>query len=166
MPKRSDILLTSRSPLGGEQPRPRAQHKGRGVGGKLTSNARSMRKSPTEAERRLWRCLSNKQLGYKFRRQHPMGAQYIADFICLERKLIIELDGSQHAEQKKEYDDQRTVFLHAEGYRVLRFWNNDVLKNTQDVCKTILHALEFTPHGSATPRLLPPKGGAEGTAHA
>jgi very-short-patch-repair endonuclease len=125
-----------------------------------------MRKNPTDAERRLWRHLSGKKLGVRFRRQHPMGAQYIADFICLEKKLIIELDGSQHAEQKKIYDEKRTQFLDKEGYRVLRFWNNEVLAETQNVCEMILQALEFTPHDSPSAHLLPPKGGAEGAAHA
>lgn len=168
MPKRIDIqsITNLSSPLGGEQSRPRAEHKGRDVGGKLTTLARQMRKEPTDAERKLWYRLSRKQLGYNFRRQHPMGKQYIADFICLEKKLIIELDGSQHIE-RKNYDAQRDGFLAQEGYHVLRFWNNEVMQHIDAVLLAILYALEHTPHASDfvnSSSAAPPKGGAKGSA--
>jgi very-short-patch-repair endonuclease len=85
-----------------------------------SERARSLRLSSTDAERRLWRALRDRQLeGYKFRRQRPIGP-FIADFVCLERLLIIELDGSQHADSN--YDDARTAWLEQHGWCVLRFW--------------------------------------------
>jgi len=98
----------------------------------------------TKVEGRLWWFLRQKQLDdYKFRRQHPIGS-YIADFVCIEQKLIIELDGGQHAEQQ-DYDKKRDEFLQSKGYRVLRFWNNQVTENIEGVIETILSAL--TPTG-------------------
>jgi very-short-patch-repair endonuclease len=84
-----------------------------------------LRKEATPAEMTLWSGLRNDQLGYTFRRQHAIG-NYIVDFCAPRKKLVIELDGSQHLEQQ-EYDEERTKYLEARGYRVLRFWNNDVL---------------------------------------
>ena len=84
------------------------------------SNARTLRKNLTDAEKRLWQKINRRQIGaFKFRRQHPIG-EYIVDFVCLERHLIVELDGGQHAAQVA-YDDQRTAWLKSRGYRVLRF---------------------------------------------
>jgi len=104
-------------------------------------NARHLRKNMTDAEQRIWRALRLRQiLGVKFRRQHPIGA-YIADFICIERKLIVEVDGGQHAEQIVE-DNVRTAWLEAQGYRVMRFWNNEVLQNIEGVLETIRCELE------------------------
>ncbi len=112
--------------------------------------ARVLRKNQTDAESRLWRQLRNRHLaGYKFRRQYPIGS-YIADFVCLERHLIIEIDGGQHSELR-EHDEQRTQFLEKSGFRVLRFWNNDVLKNTDAVLNAILDAL----NAPSSPALLP-----------
>jgi len=89
----------------------------------------------------MWSLLRNRQLmGYKFRRQHPI-KKFIVDFACLEKLLAIEVDGGQHMERKKE-DDERTQFLEIQGYRVLRFWNNQVLKETESVLQVILKALE------------------------
>ena len=89
--------------------------------------ARGLRQSMTDAEHTLWYRLRNRQLqGCKFRRQHDIGP-YIADFVCTEAMLVVELDGGQHAEQVL-YDARRTAFLQAQGYRVLRFCDNDVLK--------------------------------------
>jgi very-short-patch-repair endonuclease len=106
----------------------------------VTARARQLRRSMTEAERALWRMIRNKQLcEMRFRRQRPMG-QYIVDFVCLEAKLILEVDGGQHAEQIA-YDSKRTQFLESLGYRVLRFWNNDVLQNMDGVVTVILGAL-------------------------
>lgn len=102
--------------------------------------ARSLRKQQTEAERLLWSRLRNRQLqGCKFRRQQPIGP-YIADFLSLEPKLIIELDGGQHAEQQ-EQDNQRTRYLQALGYRVLRFWNHEVLNDLEAVLEAIRIAI-------------------------
>ena len=107
------------------------------------SFARALRRNQTDAERILWNQLRNLQLdGVKFRRQHPIG-NYIVDFVSLDRKLIIELDGGQHnEEQVKEKDEQRTKWLESEGYKVLRFWDNDVLSNTEGVILLIQEALK------------------------
>ncbi len=102
--------------------------------------ARSMRKNPTEAEKKLWMVLRGKNLEvYKFRRQHPIGP-YIVDFCCLKKKLVIEVDGGQHLDQQ-DADDQRTHFLESMEFYVLRFWNDEVLNRTDDVCNTILQIL-------------------------
>jgi very-short-patch-repair endonuclease len=102
--------------------------------------ARSLRKNPTEAEQRLWNHLRTRRLsGFKFRRQRPFGP-YVCDFICLEASIIIELDGSQHAEQMT-YDQYRDDFMRSYGFRVLRFWNGDVLTKTDIVVETIYAAL-------------------------
>ena len=94
--------------------------------------ARILRHTPTEAESRLWKRLRHKQLdGFRFRRQQPIG-QYVVDFFCPEAKLILEIDGGQHMDQEKA-DAERTRWLEAKGYRVVRFWNNDVLANTDGV---------------------------------
>jgi very-short-patch-repair endonuclease len=107
---------------------------------RLTPIARRLRRDRTEAEARLWRYLRNRQLeGVKFRFQSPVGP-YVADFLCTEAKLIVELDGGQHGEQI-EKDAARTKMLEAAGYKVLRFWNNDVLANTEGVLETIRHVL-------------------------
>ena len=102
--------------------------------------ARTLRKKMTDAERVLWRHLRNRQLGgWKFRRQHPIGP-FIVDFVCIEKKLIIELDGGQHA-KTVESDAKRTQFLEQQGYRVMRFWNNEIFQNFYGVCDTIFFAL-------------------------
>ena len=103
-------------------------------------HARELRPNQTEAEARLWRVLRDRQLvGAKFRRQAPLGP-YIADFACLAAKLIVELDGGQHADNE-EADAERTTWLVGRGFRVLRFWNNDVLANSDGVLEEILVAL-------------------------
>ena len=108
----------------------------------LRQRARELRNSATDAEQRLWQHLRLKQLGgFKFRRQVPVTG-YIADFLCHELKLIVELDGGQHVEQSA-YDKQRTLVLEAAGYRVLRYWNDDVLLRTSCVLEDILRALEM-----------------------
>jgi very-short-patch-repair endonuclease len=100
--------------------------------------ARALRAAQTEVESRLWQRLRNRQLeGAKFRRQHPIGL-YIADFFCLEARLIIELDGSQHGEEhEQQADERRTEYLESNGYRVLRFWNEEVLDDIDGVLETI-----------------------------
>jgi very-short-patch-repair endonuclease len=101
---------------------------------------RVLRNQPTDAEHRLWQYLRKRQLdGYRFRRQHPFG-DYILDFACLEPKLVVELDGSQHADNHA-YDAIRTHFLERAGFKVLRFWNNDVFENIEGVVEVILTAL-------------------------
>jgi very-short-patch-repair endonuclease len=104
----------------------------------LTPYARSLRKNQTEAERRLWRELRQRAIGVRFRRQAPIGP-YIVDFVSFERKLVIELDGGQHLENPK--DEIRDAWLTQSGLRVLRFWNNEVLANTEGVMTVILRAL-------------------------
>jgi very-short-patch-repair endonuclease len=105
------------------------------------SKSGNLRKNSTDAEIRMWSLLRNRQLiGYKFRRQHPIN-KFIVDFACPEKLLAIEVDGGQHVERKKE-DDERTQFLEIQGYRVLRFWNTQVLKETEAVLEVILKTLE------------------------
>jgi len=106
---------------------------------KTRTHAIELRKEPTPAERKLWAIIRNDQLGVNFRRQHAIG-KYIPDFVCIEKKLIIELDGSQHLEQE-EYDKE-TKCLNLLGYKVVRFWNNEVTNNIDGVILAILHALE------------------------
>ncbi|MBE7535035.1 MAG: endonuclease domain-containing protein [Anaerolineales bacterium] len=107
---------------------------------KTRTRAIELRKELTPAERKLWAVIRNGQLGVNFRRQHAIGI-YIPDFVCVEKKLIIELDGSQHLEQK-EYDEKRTKFLNSLGYKVIRFWNHDVMNNMDGVILTMLQALD------------------------
>lgn len=114
---------------------------------KNVPQARRLRVDQTEAETRLWSRLRNRAFfGFKFRRQMPVGP-FIADFLCAERKLIVELDGGQHAESARDAD--RTAWLENEGYRILRFWNNDVLANTEGVLTQLLEALGAPPHPPA-----------------
>ena len=121
---------------------------------------RSLRTFGTDAERLLWSRLRGRRLEkQKFRRQVWLG-NYIVDFICLDANLIIEADGGQHAEQM-EYDDRRTAFLEKEGFRVLRFWNNDVLTNLDGVLQVITNALNKRPspsHASGAGPSLSPEG--------
>ena len=102
--------------------------------------ARQLRQSWTDAELRLWQLLRNRSIGkHKFRRQHPVGP-YVVDFICLEQKLVIEVDGSQHTDRVKQ-DKKRTAYLEAQGFRVIRFWDNDVLMQTESVMQAIFDSL-------------------------
>lgn len=94
----------------------------------------------TEAEAKLWsRLRAHRMGGVHFRNQHAIGS-YVVDFCAPRKKLIIELDGSQHMEQE-EYDSERTTFLQSKGYRVLRFWNSDVINNVDSILKVIYNAL-------------------------
>ena len=103
--------------------------------------ARALRRNQTGAEAKLWSRLRNKRLGgHHFYRQQPIGP-YIVDFCSRSRKLIIEVDGSQHLDQKVQ-DDIRTAYLESLGFRVLRFWNDDVLKDIDTVLQVILNELE------------------------
>jgi len=105
--------------------------------------ARELRQSQTEAERSLWAKLRNRQLeGVKFRRQQPIGP-YIVDFVSFERKLVLEIDGGQHNEPAtQQRDEERTAWLKGQGYQVLRFWNNEILKNVEGVLERIREALD------------------------
>lgn len=103
--------------------------------------ARRLRRDMTGAERRLWRVMRAAFPQAKFRRQSPVGP-YIADFLSVRHMLIVKVDGGQHQPAK---DARRTAFLHAQGYRVLRFWNNDVLENTDGVLRAIALALDLHP---------------------
>ena len=105
---------------------------------RLTPLARKLRKDPTEAEKRLWSRLRGQQLGARFIRQYPIG-NAIADFACRRLKLVIELDGGQHADS--EADLIRTSMIEAQGYGIIRFWNNEVLANTDGVLTAIAHEL-------------------------
>ena len=101
-----------------------------------TEKAQELRKKSTDAERLLWRHLRAKQLeGLKFRRQEPIG-DYIVDFVCFDRSLIVEVDGGQHVREKAK-DDERTRWLEGQGFKVMRFWNNDVMKNIEGVLRVI-----------------------------
>jgi len=116
----------------------------------LKQLARSLRKNQTDAERKLWRRLRARELcGFKFRRQYPI-APYIVDFICVEKRLIVEIDGGQHATMT-EIDNTRTEFLNARGYGVLRFWNNEVLQQPDAVLAKILDSLTH-PHPNPLPQ--------------
>ena len=101
--------------------------------------ARGLRAGMTDAEQALWYRPRNRQLeGCKFRRQHYID-RYVVDFVCTERMLVIELDGGQHLDQQ-DYDDTRTRYLQTRGYRVLHFWNNDVLTNIESVLEAVVEA--------------------------
>ena len=103
---------------------------------KLTKHARSLRKNSTKAESLLWSRIRSRQMeGIKFRRQQPI-ENYIVDFVSFEKRIIIELDGGQHAEQQKK-DKLRDKRLTEDGYKVLRFWNNDVLENINAILEII-----------------------------
>ncbi|MBX3694293.1 MAG: endonuclease domain-containing protein [Steroidobacteraceae bacterium] len=113
--------------------------------------ARALRRNATRAERRLWRHLRCRGLANaRFRRQHPIG-RYVVDFICLEHRLIIEVDGGQHdGASYRQRDAERTAQLESQGFRVIRFWNHDVLFRTDAVLARIAAALATPPF--PTPR--------------
>ncbi len=120
----------------------------------VASFAKKLRKDSTDTERLLWSYIRAKRFfGLKFRRQEPMG-KYIVDFICFERRVIIECDGGQHAFQV-EKDQERDLWFTEQGYRVLRFWDSDVLNNTEGVLEAILDACRDCPHRSPSPYPLP-----------
>jgi very-short-patch-repair endonuclease len=105
--------------------------------------AKQLRKNSTDAERLLWRVLRSRQLvGHKFRRQQPLG-EFIVDFVCLEKRLVVEVDGGQHDEpQQAAHDCERSAWLEQQGFRVLRFWDHEVLKQIEEVKDAIWRALE------------------------
>ena len=127
--------------------------------------AKEMRNEMTDAEALLWKLLRNRRLASaKFRRQHPVG-RYILDFYCDEKKLAIELDGGQHQEAA-QYDSRRSEWLHAHGIAVLRFWNNEVLMETETVMETIYRVLTTSLRSTAlTPSPSPACGRGEHSAN-
>jgi len=116
--------------------------------GSQITRARQLRRDATDAERRLWSALRDRRLaGYRFRRQYPIGPFFV-DFACTKQRVIIEADGGQHSDSKT--DDRRTAWLESRGWRVLRFWNNEILRNPEGVIDAILRGLSGEgPHPSA-----------------
>lgn len=108
----------------------------------ILAHAREMRHPQTPAEASLWHALRNRQIGFKFRRQHPT-YRFIIDFYCVKAKLLIEIDGASHLEPDQEdYDKARTEYLEGLGYQVIRFTNNDVRFNLNEVANKILQTIE------------------------
>ncbi|KAA0570691.1 crossover junction endodeoxyribonuclease RuvC [Azospirillum sp. Sh1] len=110
----------------------------------ITDRARDLRMNATDVEKIVWQKLRNAQLGAKFRRQEPI-LGFVADFVAHDHRLIIELDGGQHAEQRAAHDERRSRMLEQAGFRILRFWNTDVIDNLDGVLETIRARLEETP---------------------
>jgi very-short-patch-repair endonuclease len=143
MVSRGRLAMPSPSPLAGEGKPSRSDGRERERRRILRNRAREMRSNPTEAEHRLWQILRAKRFaGYKFRRQLPIDF-YIVDFICLSERLIIELDGSQHADSA--HDAKRDAYLRSQGFRIIRVWNNDLFTNEEGVGELIASALLAAP---------------------
>ncbi len=124
-----------------------------GYSGETLLKAQRLRRGLTEAERKLWSILRHRQIGRtNFRRQQPIGP-FIVDFVSQEHRLIVEADGGQHADSVA--DASRTAFLESEGYRVMRFWNNDIVTNLDGVAHVIAEALT-APHPPAAAQRVPP----------
>lgn len=111
--------------------------------------SRDMRKNSTKAENLLWQKIRNGQLGFKFRRQHQIDNKYIADFICLEKRLIIELDGGQHNDRPKDKD--RTLYLENNNFKVIRFWDNEILQNIDGCLEILLKEISLLNNPSPCP---------------
>ena len=108
---------------------------------KTSGQAKRLRRNATDAEQRLWQRLRGRQIeDAKFRRQHPVGP-YVADFVCLEFGLVVELDGGQHAGPAATHDTKRDAYLRAEGFHVLRIWNNEIFDNLDGVLDRIAEAI-------------------------
>ena len=120
----------------------------------VTGVARKLRKQPTDAEKKLWQALRARQfLGLKFRRQSPV-AGFVADFLCEERRVIVEADGGQHADNLADAD--RTEQLQAAGYHVIRYWNNDIMGNLEGVLEDLRgRLLAIADGGTPHPTLSP-----------
>ena len=115
---------------------------------KINPRARKLRRAMTDAETRIWHSVRDRRLGgFKFKRQWSLGP-YIADFCCIERRLVLEIDGGQHSPEK---DARRTAALRAMGYRVVRYWNNDGLGNLDGVLTSLLAELQTYPHPGPLP---------------
>jgi very-short-patch-repair endonuclease len=140
----------SPSPLAGEGKLSRrdSRERGRRIS-KLRTRAKTLRSQPTDAEHRLWQILRAKRFaGYKFRKQVPLDF-YIVDFVCFARRLIVELDGGQHADSTT--DIHRDAYLKAQGFRVLRIWNDELFTNEEGVMTSILNALQMPPLPNPSP---------------
>ena len=123
----------------------------------ILHNAKALRSNQTEAEQRLWYHLrAHRFMGLKFKRQKPVG-RYIVDFVCLEQRLIIEIDGGQHAEQET-YDQQRDAWLRRKGYTVLRFWNNEVMQQLEGVLEHVRLTCACSHTAPSPPAPLPQAG--------
>ncbi len=142
---RSAPLNQQPSPLVGEGGEDRRSEPGEGALSPQVTRARKLRAEMTDAERTLWRALRDRRFaGYKFRRQAPIGP-YVADFLCYDCRIVVEADGGQHAGSQR--DKRRDAWFAANGYRVVRFWNNDILSNLEGVLTVLHEALqEGTPH--------------------
>jgi very-short-patch-repair endonuclease len=115
---------------------------------KINPQAAKLRQNMTEAEKRMWYHVRRRHLGgFKFKRQWSIGP-YVVDFCCIEKRLVLEIDGGQHSPEK---DARRTAELHAMGYRVVRFWNNDVLGNLDGVLTSLLGEHQSHPHPGPLP---------------
>ena len=140
----------SPSPLAGEGQLSRSESRERGRRkAKLRNFAKAMRSEPTEAEHRMWQLLrAHRFAEFKFKRQEPLDF-YIVDFICFAARLIIELDGGQHAESTR--DERRDEYLRAQNFRIIRIWNNDLFTNEEGVAELILLALHSPPLPNPSP---------------
>ena len=145
------------SPLAGEGQLSRSESRERGRRlGKLRSYAKQMRSQPTEAEHRLWQLLRAKRFsGFKFRQQVPLDF-YVADFVCFSARLIVELDGSQHADSER--DLRRDTYLQSQGFHILRIWNNELFNNEEGVTELIFSALHSPPLPGAARHPSPARG--------
>jgi very-short-patch-repair endonuclease len=142
------------SPLAGEGGLRRRCRTGEG-GRSLTGVARELRSRMTDAESKLWFALKDRRFAaFKFRRQVPVGPSYIADFLCFEKRLIVEVDGGQHADSVS--DAERDNWLAQNKFQLLRFWNNDVLQNLEGVLTSLSEQLDRTSHPSSRLRETPP----------
>ena len=121
-----------------------------------TIRARQLRREMTDPEHLLWFLLRGRRLGgCKFHRQHPIGP-YIADFVCLHHRLIVEADGGQHADARLHADERRTQWLKEQGWRVIRFWNGDILQRQNDVLEAIVRAIDGPAEQDPHPRRCAP----------
>jgi len=142
------VILPPPSAGEGQLSRSDSRERGRRIA-ELRGRARSMRHEPTEAEHRLWQLLrAHRFAGYKFRRQVPLDF-FIADFVCFDQRVIIELDGGQHAESRR--DERRDRYLADQGFRTVRIWNNDLFTNEEGVAELILSALRSPPLPNPSP---------------
>src|SRR5947208_8036900 len=148
-------------PAGEGAERTLVREAGEGAFAATTDRARTLRSRLTDAERKLWYALRDRRFaGVKFRRQVPVGP-YVADFLCYEARLVIEVDGGQHAKSTKDRRRDRWFAEHA--FQVLRFWNNDVVSNLEGVLTVIIDALRATPHPARAARGRPSPAGGEGS---
>ena len=148
------------SPLEGEGGSARSAMTDEGAVGRKLRFAKQLRKDMTDAEKKLWYALRDRRFeNFKFRRQVPIG-KYIADLVCQDCKLIVEVDGSQH--EGSEHDKERDAWLTSVGYRVMRFWNIDTFKALDGTLLAIFDALNETPHPLRAARVPPSPSRGEG----